>query len=111
MSIYAMRSKSVSQANTKIEHKGFEISIAFDDRHRGGHLTRASIIVYKGDEDVTRKVGANIEERRVTEEGIIDPKGEDLVEIMRAIDALEPTRKTDDLGGALSDIVQGARRM
>lgn len=81
-----MRSQSVAQANTKIEYKGFEISITFDDGHCGGHLTRSSIVVYKGDDDVTRKVGANIEARRVTEEGIIDPKAEDLIEIMRAID-------------------------
>ncbi len=111
MSIYAMRSKNISQANTKIEYKGFEISIAFDDGHRGGHLTRTSIMVYRGDKEVTRMVGVNIEERRVTEEGIIDPKGEDLIEIMRAIDQLEPERQTTEVNETFSDIVRGARQM
>lgn len=107
MTIYGFRSNDPGRANTKIEFKGYEISIAMDDGHRGRHLTRASIVVYKGGRDVTAELGL----KKVTADGLIDPTGDDLFKIMQAIDQLEPERETADVNETFSDIVRGARRM
>ena len=107
MTIYGFRSNDPGKANTKIEFKGYEISIAMDDGHRGRHLTRASIAVFKGDRDVTGELGLE----KVTADGLIDPTGEDIFKIMRKIDELESQRPADDLNGTFTDIVRGARRM
>ncbi len=92
MTIYGVRSNDPGRANTKVEFKGYEISIAMDDGHRGRQLTRASIAVFKGDRDVTAELGLE----KVTADGLIDPTGEDLFKIMQAIDQLEPTREVTD---------------
>jgi len=48
--LYTQKNKA---ANTKIEFKGFEISIAMDSSHGDGDLTRTDIRVYKENDDVT----------------------------------------------------------
>ncbi len=93
MSIYGVRSNDPGRANTKIEYKGFEISIAMDDGHRGRDLRRTSIIVYKDDRDMTSELGLE----KVTVHGIVDPSGEDLFKIMEAIDKFESTPKVTDV--------------
>lgn len=89
--IYGVRSNEPWRACTRIEYKGHEISIAMDDGNRGRDLTRASIIVYMKDQDVTANLATTLEPAtaaKITPDGIIDPKGEDLLNIMMAIDKL-----------------------
>ncbi len=103
--IYGFRSRNLYNANTRIEFKGYEISIAMDDGNRGGHLTRTSIIVYKDERDVTATLGLD----KVSDEGIIHPTGEDLLKVMQAIERLEHVPA--DVSESFSDMVRGARRM
>ena len=89
--IYTPRSEDTNHTCTKIMFRGFEISIAMDDRCLGGNrpLTRSVLAVFKGDKDVTyrfRGVSNN-----ATENGILDCKAEDLYKVMQAIAEIQPT--------------------
>lgn len=94
--IYGKRSNDPGRANTKIEYKGYEISIAMDDGHRGRDLTRTSIVVYKDGHDVMDSLGLPSKTHsKITADGIIDPNGDDLFNILAMINFLEETRATE----------------
>jgi hypothetical protein len=105
MTIYGVRTNDPSRNVVKIEFKGFEISIAMDDGLRGRDLTRAMISVYKDDNDVTASLGLE----KVTEDGLIDPTGEDLFKIMQAIERQKSV--SSDASEPLSNTVSDARRI
>ena len=82
--IYGRRSSNTGSANTIIQLYGYEVSIAMDDRSRGGDapLTRTSLMVTKDGEEVTRQFAGV----RNTENGAInDPEGWELLAVMRRI--------------------------
>lgn len=82
--IYADRPQSPNQVNHRVQFRGFEISIASDDRSRGGNapLSRSSLVVFKGDQEVTYKFAG----RHNTSNGAIEEvDGEALFEVMKAI--------------------------
>ncbi len=65
--------------------RGFEISIAMDDRCLGGDrpLTRSSLVVYKDRQEVTHKFAGL---HNATDGAILDVEGETLFEVMQAIE-------------------------
>lgn len=82
--IYTPRSSDTNHTCTKINFRGFEISIAMDDRCLGGNrpLTRSSLVVYKGDQEVTSHFAG----LHNTDNGaILEVEGETLFEVMQAI--------------------------
>jgi len=82
--IYGKRSSNTGNACTVIQFCGYEISIAMDDRSRGGQtpLTRTSLMVLKDGDEVTYQFAG----LHNTENGAInDPDGEVLSEVMQAI--------------------------
>ena len=87
--IYTPRSSDTNHTCTKINFRGFEISIAMDDRCLGGDrpLTRSSLAVYKDGQEVTYKFAG----RHNTDNGaILDVESETLFEVMQAIAAAAP---------------------
>ena len=48
-----VREQANKQVCTKIEYKGYEISISMDSSHGPGHLTRSDIRVFRGNYDVS----------------------------------------------------------
>lgn len=82
--IYADRPQSPNQVNHRIRFRGFEISIASDDRSRGGNapLSRSSLVVFKGDQEVTYKFAGR---HNTTNGAIEEVDGEALFEVMKAI--------------------------
>lgn len=91
---------------TKINFRGFEISIAMDDRSLGGRrpLTRSTLIVYKDGKDVTAELPGIT---NVFPEGIRDCEAEDLFKVMQAIASLPVSA---DVSEAFSEIVRSARK-
>ncbi len=87
--IYADRPRSSGEAIHRIQFRGFEISIASDDRSRGGNapLSRSSLMVSENGHEVTyRFVG-----RHNTCNGAIEEvEGETLFEVMQVIAAAAP---------------------
>ena len=101
--IYAKRCESTNRANTIILFRGYEISIAMDSRGRDeGALTRINLVVYKDDEDVTPDLVGKIKEV-VIDRGIDYPTAEDLFDVMKAIEQVQPER--DDEGKLIKPIV------
>lgn len=82
--IYADRPESPNQVTHRISFRGFEISIASDDRSRGGNapLSRSSIVVFRGDQEVTYKFAGR---HNTTNGAIEEVDGETLFEVMKAI--------------------------
>ncbi len=85
--IYTPRSGNTDHTCTKINFRGFEISIAMDDRSLGGNrpLTRTTLAVFKDENDVTAELPGIT---NVTEYGIRECDAEDLYKVMQAIAAL-----------------------
>ena len=87
--IYAPRSSDTNHTCTKINFRGFEISIAMDDRCLSGSrcLTRSSLAVYRGVENVTHQVAGR---HNLVDGEILFCDGETLFEIMQAIVKQDP---------------------
>ena len=86
---------------TKINFRGFEISIAMDDRSLGGGqpLTRTTLIVYKDGKDVTAELPGIT---NVDLEGIRDCDAEDLYKVMQAIANMPVSA---DVSGCIRDVL------
>jgi arabinogalactan endo-1,4-beta-galactosidase len=70
-----------------IPFRGYEISIALDDSHRGQNLTRATLAVFRNDEDVTADFSSI---GNFTLDGMIYPTGEELFKLMQAVAEKSP---------------------
>lgn len=92
--IYAMRPRGNEQVCTRIEFRGFEISIAMDAFHAGSPaLMRRTLAVYYNDRDVTANFYPS-EGVRMTLDGVVDCTGDDLFDIMKQIVEATPNFKS-----------------
>ncbi len=84
--IYGKRSSNTGNACTIIQLYGHEVSIAMDDRSRGGDtpLTRTSLMVTNDGEEVTYQFAG---ERNTDNGAINDPEGWELFAVLRRIAA------------------------
>ena len=107
--IYADRPQSPNQVNHRIQFRGFEISIASDDRSRGGNapLSRSSLMVFKGKEVVTIQFAGR---HSTYNSAIEEVDGETLFEVMQAIASVPTDPVSNDVAEEFTRLIVSARK-